>query len=87
MSEEREELLEMPTIINFDPTVNDKAERIYKLSKAMEFWIAMRDRSGSATTGDPALHTQLVAVVENMVKEIEFTTNELDAIWRRAKQQ
>jgi len=81
MSEQREELLEMPTIINFDPTVNDKAERIYKLNLALEWWIDRRDIANDDQ------QPELEAITENIRKEIVFTQNELDAIWRRAKQQ
>jgi hypothetical protein len=70
--------------IDFDPTVNDLAERISKLETVANRFRAKADDAFETKTTDDKW-AQMNAVVENLEKEILFNQKQLDQIWEDNK--
>lgn len=72
-----------PIQINFDPSVNDIAERMYQLCTAKSFYQYEADELDPADEDKRLMYN---AIVENLEKEIAFNQKQLDQIWKDNKQ-
>lgn len=61
--------------IDFDPEVNDIAERLASLNKTIVFYKNAVDQSAETDL-------QVDAVIRNLEKEVDFHQARLDKIWK-----